>query len=193
MDGFRPSLCCNRGTRPAGWSCPGGAIRLFARHSLDTDRCDAGRWCARHDCALCLGAAAREDPRTNGERGNWAHRGGAGAGQCACDHDHFDGRAGVGRCASTGKKSMGGFHHRDDHSNRLSDGSGFAKRKSQRQLGHCVWCHWIVFRGLGRTISKSFSSARSVVSSERQMAGLGDHDLRAGGLHSAGLDAANTS
>ena len=193
MDGFRPSFCRDRRAGPAGWTCAGGAVRLFAGDALDIDRCHAGRWRARYDCAVCLRPAAREDARTNGERGDWAQRGCIGAGECARDHDHFDGRAGISRRTSAGKKSMGRFHHGNDHSHRVGHGSRFAERKSQRRLDHGIWSDWSLFRGLGRAISQPFSGARSMVSPQRQMAGVGDHDLWPRGLHFARLDAAHAA
>ena len=164
-----------------------------ARHALDFDRRDSGRRRARYDCAFRFGAAARQNARPNGEGRNRPRRRRARAHQRPGDHDHFDRGAGARGRASAGQQSVGRFHDRDDDSGGVDHGIRIAQRKNQCLLDHRLRIARIGLRRLGRPISGALSGDRRVVSARPEMAGVGDHDLRPGGLDPAGLDVADAA
>ena len=118
------------GPGPLGWARTRGAVRFSSRHSLDFDRSNTRRWRSRYDCSFCLNPARRQNAGSNGTRRNRARRRPARSGQCPGDHDYFAGGPRASRSASSGRESLGRFHHCDDDSNRADHGNWIAHRQS---------------------------------------------------------------
>src|SRR5437588_6325996 len=110
MDPLWASLRRDFRTRSIGGSGAGGAIWVFARDTLDSDRGDAGRGSAGFRGSILFDAARWQVAERNGQDGVEHDRGDDRTGGNFGDYDHSAFGAGAGGSSCAGRKPMGGVY-----------------------------------------------------------------------------------